>query len=204
MKIRYFVLAFGLVVLFAGVSFAQVVDPPRIIFGGVGTQGGFSQTPSGCVFSDPSTCTASLDANGDANLAITNNTGMTLHQVTVAVFFTGTFNPVDLGSTQPCQISTVEYVTLFGFDTATQTAANACTFSDVPSSGIPNLATYDVDLRGYCTSQPCNGSNSLGAVDFSTTTTPEPGTIVLLGTGLAALMVVGRKRMKSMRPTWTC
>lgn len=37
MKMRHAVLLVSLVLLFAGTSFAGVVDPPRIIFGGVPT-----------------------------------------------------------------------------------------------------------------------------------------------------------------------
>lgn len=125
---------------------------------------------------------------------------MTLHNVTITVEF-----PLDntLGS-MPCAIATgTEYdpATLYGFDSAIQTAPNACTFMDAPLSGVGPGKIFELDLVGFCTSQPCSTTmpfNSRGTLTFGlTTTAPEPGTILLLGMGLAAVMV-WRKRVNSI------
>jgi hypothetical protein len=197
MKIRHAVLVLSLVLLFAGASFAQVVDPPRIIFGNVENFNTF--TVSACTPTADVTepCTAALDTSGDATLSITNDIRAGLSDLTITVGCTliaggATCDAAKLGSTpDPCQIAGYDN---FGFTSHTQTSPWACNFSG-GSVGLNDIIV--LALKGYCTAQPCStGNPSLGAVNFSIDV-PEPSTILLLWMGLAAVMV-WRKRVKSI------
>ena len=192
MKIRHTVLLVSLVLLFAGASFGQVLDPPRIIFGNESTP---TFTISECTPTAevPEPCTATLTASGDARLSILNDlrAGLSDLTITVGCTFSSTCDAARLGSTpDPCQIAEG----YDGFTSHIQTSPWACNFS---GGSVALNDTIVLDLVGYCTGQPCGISNpSLGAVNFSIDT-PEPSTILLLWMGLAAVMV-WRKRVKSI------
>jgi hypothetical protein len=195
MKIRHAVLLVSLVLLFAGASFAQVVDPPRIIFGNESTFNAFTISECTPTAEVPEPCQAQLTPSGDATLSIGNDIRAGLSDLTITVGCIATAggptcDAAKLGSTpDPCSIAEG----YDGFTSHTQTSPWACDFSG------GSIALNDIivlDLVGYCTAQPCDGTNSLNRVNFSLDV-PEPSTILLLWMGLAAVMV-WRKRVKSI------
>jgi hypothetical protein len=193
MKIRHTVLLVSLVLLFAGASFGQVLDPPRIIFGNESTP---TFTISECTptAEDTEPCTASLNTSGDVTLSILNDIRAGLSDLTITVGCIAiaggpTCEAAKLGNTDPCLIAEG----YDGFTSHTQTSPWACNFS---GGSVALGDTIVLDLVGYCTAQPCTGSNSLNSVNFGLDV-PEPSTILLLWMGLAAVMV-WRKRVKSI------
>ena len=84
------------------------------------------------------------------------------------------------------------------FSVATLTAPNTCTFSggSVPDEGVFGLQFGDT-LHPFCSTAPVNGvCTTPEPLDVTLHPTPEPASIALIGTGLAAL-VARRKRLGS-------
>jgi len=136
----------------------------------------------------------------------TNVTGLTLNSLTATI--TSSF----FGSVS-CFIDTSQPGNPPGnlppFGTATPTAVNACNFSgpfvpildDVLPGGVSGLQFGYPGLEFF----PCDpATGGACAIPLSmvnvkvSATTPEPGTMLLLGTGLVTL-VTSRKRLKSAK-----
>ena len=186
MKIRYFIFLFSLMVLSAGVSFANTAIDPMIIFGN--SPAGMAL--SACTF--PNTCSTGLDATGSTpaegqpgNLTFFNDTMATYDSFTVTVDtpFTGALS---------CSLTSDALST---FNTATP-SGNSCIFSEVVLFSIASItpgATFDLQYLDF---------TGLTSLTYGFAPVPEPSTFVLLGTGLAAALLVGRKRMRGAKPTW--
>jgi len=211
-------LAVALVLLLAG-SVAKANTDPRTGTGGGGSCFGplsfssASQTFSG-VNALPTTGSDFTDTNGNCVIDFTNNTGGDVTSLTVTIL-TSFFGEGALGMTNgslSCQV----YAGQFGFgspspfNNAVKTDNNACTFNDlnVIGSWLPNTTLglqlgVDPTELGFFKA-PCDDSTgatcaNLASLDvrFDAVVAPEPGTMVLLGTGLVA--VVSRKRLKERK-----
>ncbi len=210
MKIRYFILLFSLTLLFAGVSFASTLTDPMIIFGNspagtplsacasdsCETALGTFATP----FSDGITFPGSTppeDSTSPSPLLFFNDTGLTVETFTVHVQTPTPFLPP-----LSCEV-TNSAITSGTFDTGTP-SSDSCTFSF--TGGLRSLTpgeSFDVQFVNFTDMSGTPFSSLL--YDFRTTTSspvPEPNTFVLFGSGLTAALLVGRKRMKSVKPTW--
>lgn len=185
MKLRFLIFAFlfGLMVLPAGVSFANTLTDPMIIFGNSPTG-----TPVSTCFA-PNTCGTGLDSTGSTpaegmtgNLTYFNDTTTTFENFIVSVDtpFTGALS---------CGFAPSDSVLPFNMATP---SGNSCIFSETTLTTLDPGGTFDLQYLGF------TGLSSL-TYGFSSTsfiTAPEPSPFVLLGTGLAALFAlsVGRKR----------
>jgi hypothetical protein len=175
----------------ASVTNANGLDP-KIALGPTGSNEclGFDDEPctqSNCFVPD-GFCTVQLDSTGSGVVDILNDTGFNIISDTINV---------DTNFQQPLFCDPVNS---FGFNNVTEGGdLSSCTYafnSDPPGiggglyaihfgtftdlNGVP-LTSLTFDLRWI------NGTTP--------TTTPEPGTILLLGTGWAAF-VAGRKKLK--------
>ena len=188
-------LAVALFLLCAGsVTKADGVDP-IVGLGGGGSQGPFNQ--NGCPVDTG--CTITLDGTGSGIAQIINNTGFDLTSDTINV-------ETSFGGGLSCTPDTTfGYPSVFGGGSF----GTSCTYSETsPSFGsILGGQSYDIDFGGFCTGTrggAC-GTGFLTKLTFdltwqngTTPTTPEPGTMLLLGTGLVTL-VTSRKRLKSAK-----
>jgi hypothetical protein len=202
-------LAVALFLLFAGSAAKADTADPR-----TGTGGGGSCLSLGLG-------SASQTFSGDSALPteciidFTNNTGGTITSLTVTILTP--FFGESAGS-----LSCAVYANELGFgspapfNTATKTANNACTFNGltvdqtnnqiVPDAWDPGTVLglengVQADILGHFLT-PCNdtgvGCAILTQLDVRLdATVPEPGTMVLVGTGLVAL--VGRKKLKERK-----
>jgi len=216
---RLFILAAAVALMYglsSGVANANTVDPQT----GTGGSGscfgpisfgseGLSQTYSGL----PTTSSTSTDPNGNCVIDFTNNSGVDLTSLTVTIL-TPFFGEGSLGMTNgslSCQV----YSGVFGFgspspfNNAVKTDNNACTFNDavVLGSWLPDTKLglqlgVNPTFLGFF-KDPCSDPNGTSCANLdslnvrfdATSATPEPGTMVLIGTGLVAL--VGRKKLKA-------
>jgi hypothetical protein len=174
-KLSYVFVLGALLVLSGGAAKADAVDP-KIALGPTGSSGSFNQ--SNCFpFEGPSGCSFTTDANGMTTIDITNDSEAFIIQDTVILrtAFSGPLSCPANPDTAPNWSGTP--------------AGTSCVFTGgFISPGFvygltfslftPNT-TYEFDLTDITSPTP---------------PVPEPGTIILLGTGLAA--AAGRKRLK--------
>jgi hypothetical protein len=194
-KMSYIFVLGALLVLSGSAAKADVVpnDDPRIGGGGTGS------CAAGSVDLMSATQSFSIPAadlyppTGPCIVDFTNETGGTLTFVTVAVgtAFAGTLTcGLDAGSP------------FTSFLEPPATAPNTCTFlgASIPDEGAFGL-TFGSTFHPFCApgSTVTNGvcSNPLRSLDGTASTTPEPASMVLIGTGLAAL-VTRRKKLRSI------
>ncbi len=112
----------------------------------------------------PLTITANL-LNGAGTVDIQNGTGGTFPNYVITFLTLETPISCSLDSTG-----------LTFFTTATAVGGNSCVFSGTPGDGIDNLVKFGITIDGGV-----NGINT-----FTAGPSPEPGTLLLLGTGLIA------------------
>jgi hypothetical protein len=185
-KLSYVFVLAALIMLSASSSRADTVpaDDPRIGGGG-----------GSCAFVDLTSLTQGFSVptmdlyppTGPCIIDFTNETNTTLTSlaVTVNASFTGNLGCYILNGESP-------------FSVATLTAPNTCTFSggSVPDEGVFGLQFGDA-LHPFCSTTPVNGvCTTPEPLDVTLHPTPEPASIALIGTGLAAL-VAHRKRLGS-------
>jgi hypothetical protein len=129
----------------------------------------------GCIENGgPLTITANL-LGGLGTVDITNETGGTFPNYVITFLTLETPISCSLDSTGQTF-----------FTTATAVGGNSCVFSGTPGDGINNFVQFGITIDGGV-----NGINT-----FTAGPSPEPGTLLLLGTGLFAL---GRRRAKVSR-----
>jgi hypothetical protein len=173
MKLHRAILVVALVFLPVAVALGSPIDP-GIGLGGGGTTNIFNET--GAILMG-SVTTNNL---GNATIFVMNNTRITLPFITVsATPLTGMLSCTLLSSQ-----------TFFG--TAQASGPNSCNFSGpfipLTSDGIPNGVEYSLAFTSF---QPNTN------LSFSVSTVPEPGTMLLVGAGLAGL-VARRRRLKGV------
>ncbi len=184
MKLFHVVLVAGLMVLFASVGYAQTPIDPGIGLGGTGTCEGCFFTQSGATL----TGSVPLDQFGNQTIDITNATGEILPFVTI------TIPTAEVNGPLSCFLYPYDGSGDLYFDpTQTVTGSNFCTFSGPQTTlildAVPVGVTYGVEFHQFTPSS---------TLDFTITTVPEPGTVLLLGTGLAAF-VARRKWRKGIQ-----
>jgi hypothetical protein len=168
----------------ASVVKADVVDP-KIGLGPTGSSGFFSQ--SDCFPSEgPSGCSFTTDGNGMTTIDITNDSEAFFVQDTVTM-------RSDFSSLGPLTCPT-DPETAPGWTGATSPDGQSCVFTGgFISPGHPYGLTFSLfapnttylfDLRDVTSPTP---------------PVPEPGTIILLGTGLASV-AAGRKKLNGAKP----
>lgn len=150
----------------------------HVTLGGTGTIYASCQNNSapvlGCIENGgPLTITANL-LGGAGTVDITNETGGTFPNYVITFLTSETPISCSLDSTG-----------LTFFTTATA-VGNSCVFSGTPGDGIDNFIKFGITIDGAV-----DGINT-----FTAGPSPEPGTLLLLGTGLIAL---GRRRAKVTR-----
>jgi hypothetical protein len=131
-----------------------------------------------------------------------NDTGFTLTSLTITInsHFDGELS---------CIIDTVNQQGVSPFSFPQQTAPNACTFSGgetvdaVTPGGVYGVQFgYPDELFQTCDSNGvCTPLESLTLTLAGTTATPEPGSMVLIGTGLAALVARKKKLWGKRTPS---
>jgi len=211
-------LTVALFLLSAG-SVAKANTDPRTGTGGGGsTCGSFSfgqasQTYIGL----PTTGSDFVDTNGNCVIDFTNDTGVDITSLTVTIL-TPFFGEGAVGSGMTDgSLSCAVYAGQFGFGSpspfnhAVKTDNNACTFNDVvvigswqPTKTLGLQLGVDPTHLGFFQA-PCDDSTGATCADLASldvrfdapAVAPEPGTMVLLGTGLVAL--VGRKKLKERK-----
>jgi len=214
---RLFILAAAVALLYGlsgGVAKANTVDPQTGTGGSGSCFGPLSFSSSSQTFNGlPTTSSASTDTNGNCVIDFINNTGVDVTSLTVTIL-TPFFGEGSLGATDgslSCQV----YSGVFGFgspspfNNAVKTDNNACTFNDavVLGSWLPDTKLglqlgVDPTFLGFfkdpCsdpTGKTCANLASLDVKLDAPSAAPEPGTMLLIGTGLVAL--VGRKKLKA-------
>jgi len=209
-------LAVALVLLLVGnVAKANTADPQTGTGGGGSCFGPLSFSSGSQTFSSlPTTGSDFTDTNGNCVIDFMNNTGVDVTSLTVTIL-TPFFGEGSLGMTDgslSCQV----YAGVFGFgspspfNNAVKTDNNACSFNDavvigswLPGTKLGLQLGVDPNVLGFFKA-PC--SDTTGAtcanlaslnVRFDAPAVPEPGTMVLIGSGLVAL--VGRKKLKERK-----
>jgi hypothetical protein len=185
--------------LSSSAALANGVTDPGVQLGGTGSTGTFTQsqcTPSGD-FSN--ICSLAVDSAGNAIADITNDLGATIVSDTVTILSAFVGNPT--GDNITC---TIDPAHTFGFNSATNTPnANSCTFTEVPVLlSILDRQQYGLHDMGFCPTGGCSTDPTHPTflsfnLSAKTVPSPEPSSILLLGTGLVALMK-GRKRVKGL------
>lgn len=184
MKISYFLLAFSLVVVCAGVSFADTANDPMIIFGK--SEPGTGQITC----TSPNTCT--FDSGTNPEIFFTNDTDTTFDSFVVTIDTPFVPN-VGTGPAITCELADEEGNP---FSSASFVGPGSCRFSG--DSLFPD-EDFHVQFNGFV----CADATSQCGFTFNApATVPEPSPFVLLGTGLVAALVVGRKRTRAVKPTW--
>lgn len=209
-------LAVALCLLLVGnVAKANTTDPQTGTGGGASCFGPLSFSSGSQTFSSlPTTSSDFTDANGNCVIDFRNDTGVDITSLTVTIL-TSFFGEGSLGMTDgslSCQVYSGQFG--FGspspFNNAVKTDNNACTFNDaiVIGSWLPGTKLglelgVDPTVLGFFKAQcsdptgaTCANLDSL-SVRLDAPSVPEPGTMVLIGTGLVAL--VGRKKLKQRK-----
>jgi hypothetical protein len=179
-----------LILILLGVSssaaLANTIPDPKVGFGPVGSNfGPYTQTE--CLLGDSPpnpACFFTIATTSDvAIIDITNDTGKFIVQDTVSIF-----NSTDNSLTANVTCFVVEGTT--GWTALNNT--NPCVFK----GGFvrPDGGHYGLTAELF---NP--GTYLIGLNDVLSATIPEPGTIILLGTGLAALAAGGKKRLKDAK-----
>jgi len=190
--VRLLILALA-VLVFSGVALADTFDP-KIVLGPTGSTIYPNQTD--CAPSNIGSCFLPVDSTGFGIADITNNVGATIISDTVTIPFLAFFNR---DSTPPVLSCATDSETAPGW---TGTAVgNSCVFT---GGTIASGVQYGLTFLGFCPTPACSTDpNSPTTVQFdlawTTAPVPEPGTLILLGTGLAAV-AASRKRLKGAKP----
>jgi hypothetical protein len=168
--------------LSSSAALATGIPDPKILLGPTGTN--FSYSQSACQASEFPTCFFTTDGTGMAVIDITNDLEAFIVQDTVTVY--NSDDTLVAGLT--CAVNTE---TAPGW-TAANATANPCVFNGgfispgfkygLTASLFANNTTYLFDLR-----------------EVTAATIPEPGTIILLGTGLAAVAAGRKKGLKGAK-----
>jgi hypothetical protein len=187
-------LVVALFLLLAGnVAKANTVDP-KIVLGPTGSTIFPNQTD--CAPSEIGSCFLPVDSTGFGIADITNNVGATIISDTVTIPFLSFFNR---DSTPPVLTCATDSETAPGWTGVTSPDGQSCIFT---GGIITSGHQYGLDFLGFCPAPGCNTDpNNPTVVRFdlawTTAPVPEPGTIVLLGSGLIAAFGASRKRLKN-------
>lgn len=197
-KLGYGFLFAILVMLSASTTKADAIDDPRI-----GGGGGSCASIDLLSLSQVITITAAelYQPTGPCIVDIVNETGTTLTSlvVTVNTPFAGLLSCYFLPGTSPFSV----------VSPSTPTATNECTFSggSFLDEGVFGLQFGD-PLHPFCGpgSTVTNGvcSNPLTSLDVTLHPTPEPASIALIGSGLAALVARRKKLGSEPLPNCAC
>jgi len=216
------ILSFLAVALFllsiGSVAKANTADPRTGTGGGGSCFGPLSFSSASQTFNAlPTTASDFTDTNGNCVIDFINNTGVDVTSLTVTIL-TPFFGEGSVGSGMTDgSLSCAVYSGAFGFgspspfNNATKTDNNACTFNDVvvigswlPGTTLGLQLGVDPTELGFfkapcsdTTGASCANLDSLDVRFDAPAAAPEPGSMVLLGTGLVAL--VGRKKLKERK-----
>jgi PEP-CTERM motif-containing protein len=194
-KLSYLFVLFALIILSASTTKGDVVDP---LIGGGG-----SGTCSGSAVVDLMSATQMVTiTSGELNMGcivdFLNDTGAPLTSlvVTVDTPFSGPLGCFILPGTSPFGVASPSIPII----------TDSCTFSG--GGGVPNGTLFGLEFGGtvhpFCLNDPTTGvCQNLTSLDVTLHPTPEPASIALIGTGLAAL-VARRKKLGSRSPLSNC
>src|SRR5712691_2972120 len=191
-KLSYLFVLFTLILLSASTTRADQLDP-LIGGGGTGSCGSLvdllSLTQMVTITSDELSLGCIVDFKNDTGTLLTS------FVVTVDTPFSQVLGCFILPGTSPFSVASPSIPII----------TDSCTFSG--GDGVPNGSRFGLEFGGpghpFCLNDPTGACQPLSSLDVTLHPTPEPASITLIRTGLAAL-VARRKKLGSRSPLSNC